>query len=117
MVQLNYKASNIAKAEKEMGESFFGALSTLNSTSSVSALLFLFVAGGGTQDELDELFKQGVDKAMVEVMSGIADAGFLGKTVTSKTIRTEVTKAMAEAFKESVESIAASENSGKIKNA
>lgn len=110
MVQLNYKASNIAKAEKEMGESFFDALSKLNSTPSVSALLFLFIAGGGTQDEFDELFRQGVDKAMVEVMSGIADAGFLGKTVTSKTIRAEMTKAMDEA-------LATSENSGKTKNA
>ena len=46
---------------------------------------------------------------MVEVMSGIADAGFLGKTVTSKTIRAEMAKAMNEA-------LAASENSGKTKN-
>lgn len=109
MVQLNYKASNIAKAEKEMGESFFDAISTLNSTPSVSALLFLFTAGGGTQDEFDELFKQGVDKAMVEVMSGIADAGFLGKAVTSKTIRAEMAKAMDEAM-------TALENSGETEN-
>lgn len=110
MVQLNYKASNIAKAEKEMGESFFDAISTLNSTPSVSALLFLFTAGGGTQDEFDELFKQGVDKAMVEVMSGIADAGFLGKTVNSKMVKARMKKAMDEAM-------TALENSGETENA
>lgn len=109
MVQLNYKASNIAKAEKEMGESFFGALSTLNSTPSVSVLLFLFIAGGGTQDEFDELFKQGVDKAMVEVMSGIADAGFLGKAVNSKMVKARMKKAMDEAM-------TALENSGETEN-
>ena len=110
MVQLNYKASNIAKAEKEMSESFFDALSKLNSTPSVSALLFLFIAGGGTQDEFDELFKQGVDKAMVEVMSGIADAGFLGKAVNSKMVKARMKKAMDEAM-------TALENSGETENA
>lgn len=109
MVQLIYKASNIAKAEKCMGESFFDALSKLNSTPSVSALLFLFIAGGGTQDEFDELFKQGVDKAMVEVMSGIADAGFLGKAVNSKMVKARMKKAMDEAM-------AALENSGETEN-
>ena len=89
MVQLNYKASNIAKAEKEQGLSFFDAF---------SSLLFLFIAGSGTAEEFDELFKSGIDKVMLEVMSGIADAGFLGKTVDSKTLKAEMEKAMKEAM-------------------
>lgn len=98
MVQLNYKASNIAKAEKEQGMSFFDAFSSLQDKPSISSLLFLFVAGGGTTEEFDELFKSGIDKVMLEVMSGIADAGFLGKTVDSKTLRAEMEKAMKEAM-------------------
>lgn len=122
MVQLNYKASNIAKAEKEMGESFFDALSKLSSTPSVSALLFLFIAGGGTQDEFDELAKTGIPEVMMEIMEGISDAGFLGTKIDTKKMRADMEeelgnkRMMAEAFKESVESIAASENSGEKTN-
>ena len=72
MVQLNYKASNIAKAEKEMGESFFDALSKLNSTPSVSALLFLFIAGGGTKDEFDERAKSVIVEFAQQVLSCFA---------------------------------------------
>jgi len=98
MVQLNYKASNIAKAEKEQGMSFFDVFSSLQDKPSISSLLFLFIAGGGTTEEFDELFKSGIDKVMLEVMSGIADAGFLGTTVDSKTLKAEMEKAMKEAM-------------------
>lgn len=110
MVQLNYKASNIAKAEKEQGMSFFDAFSSLQDKPSISSLLFLFIAGGGTTEEFDKIFESGIDKVMLEVMSGIADAGFLGKAVNSKIIKARMKKSMDEAM-------AALENSGETENA
>lgn len=110
MVQLNYKASNIAKAEKEQGVSFFNELAEAQATPSVSALMFLFTAGGGTVEEFDELFKKGVDELMLIIMPEIADAGFLGKAVNSKIIKARMKKSMDEAM-------AALENSGETENA
>lgn len=111
MVQLNYKASNIAKAEKEQGKNFFNELAeSQTSTPSVSALMFLFTAGGGTVEEFDELFKKGVDELMLTIIPEIADAGFLGKAVNSKMVKARMKKAMDEAM-------AALENSGETENA
>jgi hypothetical protein len=110
MVQLNYKASNIAKAEKEQGMSFFDAFSSLQDKPSISSLLFLFIAGGGTTEEFDEVAKTGIPEIMMAIMEGVSDAGFLGTTVDSKTLKAEMEKAMKEAM-------AALENSGETENA
>ncbi len=123
MVQLNYKASNIAKAEKEQGENFLEKISTLNGIPQVSDLMFLFIAGGGTIEEFDDFIEEeGVGAVTVEVVASIAESGFLGKSIDAKQLRADMTedledkRMMAEAFKEKVESIAASKNSGKTKN-
>ncbi|MBI1146950.1 hypothetical protein JEO88_03065 [Candidatus Saccharibacteria bacterium] len=122
MVQLNYKASNIAKAEKEQGENFLEKISTLNGIPPVSDLMFLFTAGGGTIEEFDEFMKEeGVGAVTVEVVASIAESGFLGKSIDAKQLRRDMEeelqnkRMMAEAFKKSVESIAASANSGETK--
>lgn len=76
---LHYKASAIAKAEDVYGKKLFEVLSLMGSSApGVSDLLFLFAAGGGTEDEFDELFEKGIDEVMLVVMKGITDAGFLG---------------------------------------
>lgn len=123
MVQLNYKASNIAKAEKEQGENFLEKISTLNGIPPVSDLMFLFIAGGGTIEEFDKFMKkEGVGAVTVEVVASIAESGFLGKSIDAKQLRRDMEeeledkRMMAEAFKEKVESIAASKNSGKKTN-
>ena len=96
MVQLNYKASNIAKAEKENKLNFFTVLSELQTNPSFSNLLFLFKAGGGTEEEFDELAKTGIPEVMMEIMEGISDAGFLGTKIDTKKMKAEMKKAMEE---------------------
>lgn len=108
MVQLNYKASNIAKAEKEQGMSFFDAFSSLQDKPSISSLLFLFIAGGGTTEEFDEIAKTGIPEIMMAIMEGISDAGFLGTKIDTKKMKAEMKKAM--------EDIAHSLNSGEQAN-
>ena len=122
MSHLNYKASNIAKTEKENKLNFLTVLSELQANPSFSNLLFLFKAGGGTEEEFDELAKTGIPEVTMEIMEGISDAGFLGTKIDTKKMRADMEeelenkRMMAEAFKESVESIAASENSGEKTN-
>ena len=50
-MELNYKAINVAKAEKAAGCSFFNAMAELQDTPSVLTLLFLLQAGGLTEEE------------------------------------------------------------------
>lgn len=82
-MKLDYKASNIAKAEREYGENFFDTLTTLGDKPSISGLLFLFKAGNGTEEEFDAIFEEGVEKGTVKVilsiMEGLSDAGFLSQ--------------------------------------
>ncbi len=102
-MQLNYKASNIARVERESKitdpknpKKFFTALNGLGGEMSVDDLLFLFVAGGGTEDQFDQLFaEKGVQEIILVIMEGINDAGFLGKKIDVAEIR----KAMEAAVK------------------
>lgn len=76
-MKLNYKASNIAKAEREHDMNFFDMLTTLGDKPSISGLLFLFEAGEATADDFDAAFKEGIDKVLMTIMDGLSDAGFL----------------------------------------
>jgi len=78
-MKLDYKASNIAKAEREHNLNFFDMLTTLGSKPSISGLLFLFEAGNGTAEDFDATFKEGIEKVLVTIMEGLSDAGFLGQ--------------------------------------
>jgi len=81
---LNYTASKIALAERRHGENFFSALETLAKKPSMSGLLFLFNAGGGTDEDFDKLFKEGADKVMVAIMEGLSAGGFLGEEIVEE---------------------------------
>lgn len=70
---LKYTATRIARAEEKYHKNFFGSLGEI----SMSNLLFLFCAGGGTEDEFDELFKDGADVLMELIMDGLEAGGFL----------------------------------------
>lgn len=76
---LNFTASKIALAERKHNDNFFGVLGQLAKKPSMSALLFLFNAGGGTDAQFDELFKEGVDVIMVAIVEGLSEGGFLEK--------------------------------------
>ncbi|MDL2235454.1 hypothetical protein LJC07_04770 [Christensenellaceae bacterium OttesenSCG-928-L17] len=98
-MKLNYKASNIARAEREEGKKFFEVFGGLNKgVPSVDDLLFIFHAGGGSDDEFDAIFENGLEGVMTTIIEGLNDAGFLGKKVDMR----EVRKAMAEAKEQPV---------------
>ena len=92
MVELNYKASNIAKAEKADYRKFFDVFNSMGSNSiGVSDLQFLFHAGGASDDDFDEVFAKGIDEVMSVILKGINDAGFLGK-IDAKALTTPEVK-------------------------
>lgn len=94
-MKLNYKASNIAKAESETGKNFFNIIANLGNNASVSDLMFLFNAGGGTLDEFDATFASGVESVMIAIMEGINDAGFLGEKIDIEAMKKEMEKVKA----------------------
>lgn len=84
---LKYTASRIAHAEMQFNKNFFTALGDI----SMSSLLFLFIAGGGTEEEFDEYFKKGVGPLMELVLDGVEAGGFFDKKALE-----EAKKAIAE---------------------
>lgn len=86
-VTLNYKASNIAKAERASGKNFFSAIQSLSKSPSMDELLFLVNAGGGTENDFDELFKEGIEKVLMTIFEGINEAGFLGQKIDLEEMR------------------------------
>lgn len=79
-MKLNYKASNIAKAEREYGMKFFKAFNSMNEMG-VAELQFLYRAGGASDEEFDEMFAKGIEEAFVPILEGINDAGFLAEKI------------------------------------
>jgi hypothetical protein len=98
-MKLNYKASNIARAERETGKKFFAVMSSLGDDMSIDDLLFLFTAGGGNEDDFDEVFAKGIQEVMVTIMDGINDAGFLGEKIDTAEIRKAMNAATKAASK------------------
>ena len=80
-ITLKYKASTIAKFEEETGRGFLELISHLDGsgTPKMSELLMLFKAGGASEKDFDEVAAEGVQELVLTIMSGINDAGFLGK--------------------------------------
>ena len=96
-ITLNYKASNIAKAERASGKNFFEAISSLSKQPSMDNLLFLISAGGGTEEDFDELFKEGVEKVMMTIFEGINEAGFLGEKIDLKEMQAAMSSELNKA--------------------
>lgn len=77
---LNYKASHIARAERELDANFFTTLEGLSDTPSFTAILMLLRAGGLSEQEADDLLdEKSLEDAMKLVVEGIQQAGFLAK--------------------------------------
>ena len=69
MIELNYKASNIAKAEKADYRKFFDVFNSMGSNSiGVSDLQFLFHAGGASDDDFDEVFAKALMKSCLSFL-------------------------------------------------
>lgn len=110
-MELNYKASNIAKAERAEGKKFFTVFANIgNDNVSVDDLLFLFKAGGGTEEAFDELFAKGIPEVFTAIFDGVNNAGFLPNKIDTKAVKQEMVEAMGGNTK-------VSQNSGKTTKA
>lgn len=91
---LKFTASKIAAAEKANNENFFNVLSNLSTSPSMQALLFLWHAGGGTDESFDEVFENdgGLVGIMGAIVEGLGNGGFLPKEAVG-----EVEKALEKA--------------------
>lgn len=85
-IKLNFKATNIAKAEREDNVNFFEAITELGNKPSVSGIYFIYKAGGASDEEFDEAFSNGMDKAVSNILEGLGEAGFLPKEEVEKTL-------------------------------
>lgn len=84
MIQLHYKASNIAQAEQELNANFFSTLEGLGAgVPSFTALLMILRAGGLSKDEADNMLdEKGIEVALKEAIEALGKAGFLAKLKT-----------------------------------
>lgn len=105
MVELKYKASLIAEAEKETGYNFLNTLTKLETLAETkelrldfNELFFLVKCGGGSKDDFDVLFEGGIENFVIEVFSAIGESGFLGKKMNGEEMR----KMLREALKAEV---------------
>jgi len=109
-MKLNFKASNIRKAEKELNQKFFTSFDGLTGGNiGMEDLWFLFYAGGGTEEQFDEEMRKGIKNVLLTIFEGINDAGFLSQKLDIKAIE----KTMDEAMKAApLSQTAGSTNSG-----
>ena len=110
-MELNFKASNIARAERAEGKKFFTVFTNLSDDNiSVDDLLFIFKAGGGTEEAFDELFAKGIPAVFTAIFEGVNNAGFLPNKIDTKAVEKDMTEAMEKEME-------ASQNSGKTTKA
>lgn len=110
-MELNYKASNIAKVERAEGKKFFATFANIgNDDMSVDDLLFVFKAGGGTEEAFDGLFAKGIPAVFEAIFDGVNRAGFLPNKIDTKAVKKDMEQAMSENTK-------VSQNSGKTTKA
>ena len=98
-MNLKYKASNIAKAEREDGKKFFDVFTELGSgMPSFDSMLFMLRAGGMTEEEADKLIAdEGIGETLIVAVEALTDAGFLGKTeIDTKAMRDQMKTAQGD---------------------
>ena len=91
MPELNYKASNIARVERELDANFFATLESIGEgTPSVNSVLILIQSGGLSEKEADKMLEEkGIEGTIQAIVDALSNAGFLGKS-------TEVEKEMKQ---------------------
>ena len=77
--ELNYEAITIARAERAYEAKFFTVVAELaKGKIGIGDLLFLYVAGGGTEEEFSKGYKVGATEGLIKnILRGISEAGFL----------------------------------------
>lgn len=99
-ITLNYKASNIAKAEEKYNKNFLACISGLQSAPSFRDMRFLILAGGGTDEDFDKLVASGIENLMTVVLEGINNAGFLGEEkIDIEALKAQLHETMEQAGK------------------
>lgn len=80
-MELNYKASNIARAESALNANFFATLEGLgDGTPSFTSILMILRAGGLTEAEADEMLDTvGIEESLKKAVDALGKAGFLAK--------------------------------------
>ena len=111
MSELNYKASNIAKAEQALNVNFFTTLEGLGvGVPSFTSLLMILRAGGLNEEEADQLIEtEGIQDSLAQAVEALGRAGFLAKLK----LTADEKKTIAEAHEKIVEHVTAdSQNTG-----
>lgn len=110
MNNLEFKAKNIIKMERETGLNF---LEILDNFAGFSNLADIMIAGGITEDEAaDALDKYGFEEVILKIMERLSECGFLPQS--ARISLKESRKRMEEHFKEIEEKISA--KAGEITN-
>ena len=101
MATLNYKASNIMKAEREAGLNFISAIQSLQTDIGIYTIYFLLKCGGLDDEQASKTIDSGIDTSLVMIMEGIGEAGFLPEEtrVQVKASLVQAKKQMAKASK------------------
>lgn len=75
MNNLEFKAKNIRKMERETGLNF---LESLDNFGSISGIIDIMMAGGMTEDEAgDALDQYGFEEVILKIMERLSECGFL----------------------------------------
>lgn len=99
-----YKASALAKAERKYQMKFFDAMSNIGG---FSEIMFFLEAGGVSEEEADAFIaEKGITEAMAAIMEAISKSGFLGEMeINMEEFRQEMAKNTKQAV---------SQNTGKV---
>lgn len=85
---LKYKSSLIAEAESHYKLNFFKAVEhILDQSYSMTELIFVFVAGGGSREEFDERWDEDSEALAMDVMTALNSNGFLGPKMKPEEFR------------------------------
>ena len=114
-LNLNYKASNIARAERTYGMKFLAEISKIeglsgNLNSAVDELgfdtiVFLMAAGGFSEDETDQVIEEsGLLKPFELIGEALQTSGFLAKMKDDPEVQKQLAKLQQEASPNSGES-------------
>ena len=95
-LNLVFKASSIAKAERKHGLKFFDAMTNIGG---FSEIFFFLEAGGASEEDADEFVaKHGIPETMAAIVEAISESGFLGDLeIDMKELRQEMSKSVKQA--------------------
>lgn len=107
-MNLEFKAKNIRKMERETGKNFFDIMENFTSISNIVDVL---IAGGLNEDEAtDAVDNRDFNDITIEVMRGLSECGFLPEKV-----RISMKKSLAE-IQQALKEVETSAENGKETN-